>query len=297
MVSQGVDSHAGVDRPAGRADEADGADRADGADSAAGADGATEVRSDRAVVGSVLRALRLLDCFERGRPEMSLAELVRCSGYSKTTAYRLLLTLEEAGWLERRPGGAFRLTIKPFQVGSVLVDSLELRQEAAPVMARLAVDCDETTYLTVPAGTHAVCLERIDSGQGLRIADLYVGGSQPLHLGAGPRVLLAYREAELLPALLAGSLERRTPHTLADPDALRADLADIRGRGYSISDQDATIGVAAIGAPVYDASGRCVAALSLGGLADRILPVRPEHRDRLLRAAAEISQRLGHRPA
>jgi DNA-binding IclR family transcriptional regulator len=279
MVSHGVDSPAGVD---GRAD---------------GAHGAVEVRSDRAVVGSVLRALRLLDCFERGRPEMSLAELVRCSGYSKTTAYRLLLTLEEAGWLERRPGGAFRLTIKPFQVGSVLVDSLELRQEAAPVMARLAVDCDETTYLTVPAGTHAVCLERIDSGQGLRIADLYVGGSQPLHIGAGPRVLLAYREAELLPGLLAGSLERRTPHTLADPDALRADLADIRERGYSISDEDATIGVAAIGAPVHDASGRCVAALSLGGLAHRILPVRPGHRDGLLRAAAEISHRLGHRPA
>jgi DNA-binding IclR family transcriptional regulator len=254
-------------------------------------------RSDRAVVGSVLRALRLLDYFERGRPEMTLAELVRRSGYSKTTTYRLLLTLEAAGWLERRDGSAFRLTIKPFQVGSVLVDSLELRQEAASVMARLAVECDLTTYLTVPAGSHAVCLERIDSGRGLRIADLYVGGSQPLHLGAGPRVLLAYREAELLPGVLAGALERRTSHTLGDPETLRADLAAIRERGYSISDQDVTVGVAAIGAPVHDASGSCVAALSLGGLADRILPVRPEQRDGLLRAAAEISRRLGHRPA
>ena len=284
MVARGAVSRAGVDGGAGRAEPVDGADYA-------------EVRSDRAIVGSVLRALRLLDCFERGRPEMTLAELVRCSGYSKTTAYRLLLTLEEAGWLERGAGGAFRLTIKPFQVGSVLVDSLELRQEAAPVMARLAVECDETTYLTVPAGSHAVCLERIDSGQGLRIADLYVGGSQPLHLGAGPRVLLAYREAELLPVVLAGALERRTAHTVADPEALRADLAAIRERGYSISDEDVTVGVAAIGAPVHDATGSCVAALSLGGLAHRILPVRPEQRDALLGAAAEISRRLGHRPA
>lgn len=267
----------------GAPDPGDAADRAD--------------RADRAVVGSVLRALRLLDCFERGRPEMSLAELVRCSGYSKTTAYRLLLTLEEAGWLERGTGGAFRLTIKPFQVGSVLVDSLELRQEAAAVMARLAVECDETAYLTVPAGAHAVCLERIDSAQGVRIADLYVGGSQPLHVGAGPRVLLAYREAELLPAVLAGPLERRTPRTIADPEALRADLAAIRERGYGISDEDATTGVAAIGAPVYDATGRCVAGLSLGGLAHQIIPVRPEHRDALLAGAAEISRRLGHRPA
>ena len=254
-----------------------------------------EARPDRAVVGSVLRALRLLDCFERGRPEMTLAELVRCSGYSKTTAYRLLVTLEEAGWLERTRRGAFRLTIKPFQVGSILVDSLELRQEAAPVMARLAVECDDTTYLTVPAGTHAVCLERIDSGQGLRVADLYVGGSQPLHLGAGPRALLAYLEDELLPGVLAADREQRTPRSLVDPAALLADLAATRERGYSISDGDATVGVAAIGAPIRDVSGRCVAALSIGGLSPRLIPVRQEQADRLLAACAEISHRLGYR--
>jgi IclR family transcriptional regulator, KDG regulon repressor len=58
-----------------------------------------DVEPGRALVGSVLRALRLLDLFERGRPEMSLAEFVRRSGYSKSTAYRLLVTLEKAGWL------------------------------------------------------------------------------------------------------------------------------------------------------------------------------------------------------
>jgi DNA-binding IclR family transcriptional regulator len=68
----------------------------------------------RVLVGSVLRALRLLDLFERGRPEMSLAELVRRSRYSKSTTYRLLVTVEHAGWLERSPSGAFRLTIKLF---------------------------------------------------------------------------------------------------------------------------------------------------------------------------------------
>ena len=270
--------------PAGPTDPTDPVDPVDPVD-----------RADRAVVGSVLRALRLLDCFERGRPEMTLAELVRCSGYSKTTAYRLLLTLEEAGWLERRQGGAFRLTIKPFQVGSILVDSLELRQEAAAVMARLAVECDDTVYLTVPAGTHAVCLERVDSGQGVRLADLYVGGSQPLHLGAGPRALLANLEDELLPGVLAAGLVRRTDRTFVDPAALRAELAATRERGYSISDEDVTEGVAAIGAPIRDGSGRCVAALSLGGLAHRIIPVRARQVDCLLQACAEISTRLGYR--
>src|SRR3978361_118006 len=130
----------------------------------------------RGLVGSVLGAMLLLDLVERGRPEMTLSEFVRRSGYSKSTTYRLLVTLEDAGWLERGPGGTFRLTVRPFQVGSSLVDSLELRREAGPIMARMAADVDETVFLVVPAGTLAVCLARMDSEQGARRWEVYSGG-------------------------------------------------------------------------------------------------------------------------
>ena len=115
----------------------------------------------------------------------------------------------------------FRLTIKPFQVGSILVDSLDLRREAGPIVARLAAETGETIYLVVPDGPRAVCLERIDSGQGVRLMDLHVGGSQPLNLGAAPRALLAFDEEGLLPGLLAEGLTGRTPNSLVDPAALR----------------------------------------------------------------------------
>lgn len=256
----------------------------------------TDLDQGRALVGSVLRAMRLLDLFERGRPEMSLAEFARRSGYTKSTTYRLLLTLVEAGWLERSSAGAFRLTIKAFQVGSVLVDSLELRREAGPVMARLAAELDETVYLVVAAGTRAVCLERIDSEQAVRVVDLYVGGSQALNLGAAPRALLAFDEENLLAPLLAEGLNRRTEHSLVDPEHLRADLAETRRRGYSLSDEDVTPGVGAIGAPVLDSDGRSVAALSFGGLRQRVLPPRGTQVERLLQACREISTRLGYRP-
>jgi DNA-binding IclR family transcriptional regulator len=248
----------------------------------------------RILVGSVLRALRLLDLFERGRPEMSLAELVRRSGYSKSTTYRLLVTLEHAGWLERGPNSSFRLTIKPFQVGSILVDSLELRREAGSIMTRLAAELDETVYLVVADGVRAVCVERIDSGQGVRVTDLYVGGSQPLHLGAAPRALLAFDEDKLLPPLLAEGLSRRTEHSLVDATELRADLAETRRRGYSISDEDVTHGVGAIGAPIMGPDGRAVAGLSVGGLRQRVIPPRPAHVACLLQACHEISTRLGY---
>jgi DNA-binding IclR family transcriptional regulator len=253
-----------------------------------------DIEPRRAFVGSVLRAMRLLDLFERGRPEMSLAEFARRSGYSKSTTYRLLVTLVKAGWLERSPAGTFRLTIKAFQVGSVLVDSLELRQEAGPIMARMAAELDESVYLVVAAGTRAVCLERIESGQGVRLADLYVGGSQPLNLGGAPRALLAFDEDRLLPPLLKEGLSGRTEYSLVDPSDLRSDLAATRRRGYSISDEDVTAGIGAIGAPIFGADRVTIAALSFGGLRQRVLPPRPEHVECLLHACQEISTRLGH---
>jgi DNA-binding IclR family transcriptional regulator len=254
----------------------------------------TELEPGRALVGSVLRAMRLLDLFDRGRPEMSLAEFARRSGYSKSTTYRLLITLVEAGWLERTPASGFRLTIKAFQVGSVLVDSLELRREAGPIMARMVAELDEAVYLVVPAGTRAMCLERVDGGQGVRMADLYVGGSQPLNLGAAPRALLAFDEDRLLPSLLEEGLSRRTAHSLVDPADLRSDLAETRQRGYSISDEDVTIGIAAIGAPILGADGLAIAALSYGGLRQNVLPPKPTQVLCLLHGCEEISTRLGY---
>jgi DNA-binding IclR family transcriptional regulator len=254
----------------------------------------TDLDQGRSLVGSVLRAMRLLDLFDRGRPEMSLAEFARRSGYSKSTTYRLLITLVEAGWLERSPANGFRLTIKAFQVGSVLVDSLELRREAGPIMARMAAELDESVYLVVAAGTRAVCLERIDSGQGVRLADLYVGGSQPLNLGAAPRALLAFDEERLLPSLLEEGLSRRTEHSLVDPADLRSDLAETRRRGYSISDEDVTVGIAAIGAPILGTDGVALAALSFGGLRQNVLPPKPTQVLCLLHACEELSTRLGY---
>jgi DNA-binding IclR family transcriptional regulator len=238
--------------------------------------------------------MRLLDLFDRGRPEMSLAEFARRSGYSKSTTYRLLVTLVQAGWLERSPTGAFRLTIKAFQVGSILVDSLELRREAGPIMTRIAAELDEAVYLVVAAGTRAVCLERIDSGQGVRVADLYVGGSQPLNLGAAPRALLAFDEDRLLPPLLEEGLSSRTQYSLVNPADLSSDLAETRRRGYSISDEDVTAGIGAIGAPILGPDGVAVAALSFGGLRQHILPPRTAQVACLLQACQEISTRLGY---
>lgn len=247
------------------------------------------------VVESVLRAVRLLECFKSGEPELSLTELVRRAGYSKSTTHRLLNTLQVAGWLERTPTSTFRLTIRPFQTGSVLVESLDVTRVAPPLLTRLSIETGQTTYLVVAAGTNAVCLERVTVGARIQVLELEIGGSQPLHIGGAPRALLAFDEAALLPGVLAAGLEGRTPQSLTGEEELRSDLAATRARGYAISDGDSTIGVAAIGAPVFSHAERVVGAISLGGIRDDVMPPRDEHVAALLWTAAEISARLGSR--
>ncbi|SDU81735.1 DNA-binding transcriptional regulator, IclR family [Microlunatus sagamiharensis] len=256
-------------------------------------------RTDRGgpVVESVLRALRLLECFRTGEPELSLAELVRRSGYSKSTTHRLLNTLQVGGWLERTPTSTFRLTIRPFQTGSVLVESLDVTRVAPPLLTRLSIESGQTTYLVVASGTDAVCLERVTVGARIRVLELEIGGSQPLHMGGAPRALLAFDEIALLPGLLRAGLTARTPATLTGEEDLRADLAATRARGYAISDGDSTVGVAAIGAPVFGHHERVVGAISLGGIREDVVPLRSEHVSALLRTASEMSARLGSRTA
>jgi DNA-binding IclR family transcriptional regulator len=113
---------------------------------------------DPSTVESVMRAARLMSCFQPGEPTLALPELVQRSGYSKTTTYRLLLTLVQAGWLERDANGAFRLTMRLFQIGSILVHSLDLRNEGLVVMRRLSQQTGLPVHLIVAAGFRAVCI-------------------------------------------------------------------------------------------------------------------------------------------
>ena len=222
---------------------------------------------------------------------MTLPELTRRSGYSKTTTHRLLTTLVLAGWLERTASGGFRLTIKAFQLGTIVLDGLDLCREASPIMSALSADTGATVYLMVPTGVAATCLERIDPRHAIRVLDVDVGGSQLLHVGAAPRALLAVDERGLLPALLRVGQELSENRSLVDPRQLKADLAAIRQRGYSIVRDDVTVG---LGAPVFDSRGRAAAALSVGALiGDFGAAEETGLAGRLLLACGELSTRLG----
>lgn len=243
-------------------------------------------------VASVEKALRLLELFSERSPQLTLGQIVRLGGYSRTATYRLLGTLEHLEWITRS-GDRYQLGLKVFRVGSVAVNALMLRQEASQSISQLAAHFGETVYLLVPDGLRGVCLERIEGNAQVQIMVLDIGQSLPLHAGGGPLALLSYRD-DLFEKLLPFCPLERPNGTMIGADDLSAIREETRRRGYSRSMEDVTPGVGAFGAPIFDAHGKAIAAISIGGLAQTLKARESELAQGLISSAGEISKRLGH---
>ena len=255
---------------------------------------AVDLSADKSTVNSVLKALGILECFTAETPEYSVAELARLTRINKATCHRLVATMVKAGWLQRSSDANYRPTLKVFRIGSPALGGIDLRDQCRDILRDLASDFGDTGYLMVPDGDRAVCLDRVEGSNPVRVNIVDVGSSLPLNVGAAPLAILAFRD-DLLAALSAGDLQRFTPKTMSTMSALIKSLADVRARGYSLSSEDIVDGVSAIGAPIRDGDGQVVGALSLGGLAVRFRPPRQEEiAAAVIAAATAASKRLGY---
>ncbi len=253
------------------------------------------LKRPEASVGVLAKAARVLDVLA-GTREASTAELAETLGEPRSSVYRLLTALTELDLVE--PGsqrGSFRLGLKLLRLGTAVVSRLDVRIAALPVMERIHDDTDQTVYLCVRRDRDGVCIERID---GLRapLMDLRLGGSLPIHEGAGPRSLLAFGpRSEWDDYIRGGSLYDSQTDSELDPKELVAALEEARRLGAVVNDKVFPPGFATIGAPIYDHRGQVFAALSISGIHDAILG---DNRDRVcamvMNGAHEISRALGY---
>ena len=257
------------------------------------------VEKDRSLTFSVQKALRLLQAFSMEKPEQSLVELAARTGLSVSTAHRLLATLEAEGFVTRAVGNAhYRLSIKVFELGSIVLHGMELNVVGMPVLARLSIETEDTTYLTVLSDDQVLCIARIEGVKHLRSQFLAVGRYLPPHAGAASKVLLAYLPPERARSVLTQHpLPAYTENTITDPDDIIDMLRLVRDQGYASSVEEITRGITAIAAPIMDQTGRVVAAVSLSGAASRFAPEHlPSRVEKVRDAGYQISARLGYFP-
>ena len=247
-------------------------------------------------VVAVDRSLEILETLA-AHPDISLTELSRLTGHTKSLNFRLLFTLEQRGYVHKDPTRrTYSLGYRPLFLADQTRRQSRLISVAEPFLDQLAEATHENVLLTVREDLHSVCVAMRQSPKPLRLF-AEVGKSGPLHAGGGPKVLLAYAPAEIRNAVLSGSLEAFTPTSISDPARLEKALEQIRIDGWTVSVGELDASAFSIAAPVNDHSGEVVAALSIAGPISRLDDhQRARHRDSLVTMAMSLSVRLGHRP-
>lgn len=251
------------------------------------------------VIATVERATDVLDLFaERREPTLGVTEISKELGLSKAVVHRILSTLVQKGFAQLDPvSRRYALGPRVLRLGLAYLDRIDIRQLAQPVMHGLVDATDETSTLSIRSGWTRVYVAQVTPLREVRMS-VELGRPYPLHAGSSSKAFLAFLDDHEQDEYLAQQpLEPLTERTIADPDALRKDLAETRGRGYAVSLSERQAGAASVAAPVLDHRGLPVAVLSLCGPLERFVPEIDRAAGLLTRAVAQLSDQLGHRGA
>jgi DNA-binding IclR family transcriptional regulator len=250
----------------------------------------------RYTVDAAAKALSLLDAFTVERPSLSLSALIERTGLPRATAFRLLVTLEECGYVVK-VGADYTPGFKLFVLGNIVAEGIDLRRQARKHLEALRDETGETVQLAVLEDWQIVHLDRALSRQSVAYMVSHVGVILPAYCTALGKALLAHRSEDMVYAWASTQeLRRLTPNTITTVDALLDELRRIRERGYSIDNEERELGIRCVGAPVFDHEGQPIAAISLGAPTDR-LPRTIEGSEvamRVVASARAISRELGY---
>lgn len=216
-------------------------------------------------VRAVERALDILLSFTQKEPDLSLTQIAERVGIHKSTAHRLLATLESKRFVNRHPSdGTYHLALRFIEMASVVLQDVDLQRWARPYLQELVTECGETVDLCVLDGRHVVYLDVVDSSRRVKIAAA-VGQRLPVACTASGKAFLAYLPEAQVRAILQHGFHKYTDHTLLTWEALAQDLRQTRERGFAVSEQEFEVEINAVAAPILDAAGLPVAAVAVVG--------------------------------
>jgi len=241
-------------------------------------------------VEALARGLDVLAAFGADRPAMSLTEVATAAGLARPTARRLLLTLEELGFV-RSSGGLFRLTPKVLTLGMAYVGALGLWDIARPHLEDLVARTGESSSMAQLDGSDIVYVARVSVPKLIALR-VEIGTRFPAVQTSQGKVLLAALPVEDVAATLAiPSRAGLPPYIGRSPEQLRNELTQIRARGWALADEELAPGVRSVAAPVRDGTGAVRAAMNVTVHAAETSTetlVR-KHLPQLLRTAGDVS--------
>lgn len=248
----------------------------------------------RDFVQSLDRGLQVIQAFSE-REALTVTEVAELTGFSRPTVRRLLLTLDELGYVDYE-GGRYHLTPRVLTMAYSYLSGVKLTRVAQPHLERVADKTSESCSMGALDGTDVVYLAGVPTKWVMRVT-MSVGARLPAYASSLGRALLAHlTEQELQRYVQRAQLRQLTEHTITDEGELRAELARIREQGWALVDQEFEIGLRSLAVPVRNAEGHVVAAVNCSTHAGRVerSTLVTDFRPLVEEAAARIGEHLGH---
>ena len=248
---------------------------------------------------SLVKALGILTHLAEGyQDSYTLTEISRGVHLHVSTVHRLMVNLLRQGFVETdHATGGCKLGFRVLRMGLRVLDRVDFRRVADPLLRQLNQQTQETVHLAILQDDRAVSIEKFESPQPVGLT-APLGGILPLHCTGVGKVLLAYQGDGLVRRIASQQgLEPRTDRTLTTLAALRRELARVREDGFALDNEEAVKGLRCVAAPIFDHHGQVVAAFSVAAPSTRFIVAQLPGICRLVRdTSQEISFRLGFSP-
>jgi DNA-binding IclR family transcriptional regulator len=246
-------------------------------------------------MGTVGKALELLDLFTHRQPQLGLSQIARASGLNKATCHRLLQEMEACGLVEQTgPAREYRLGPAVLRLANLRESAVPTREAAMPALRALADATGETAHLSHLVAGRLQTLAYAYSARHAMAVRMEDADFLPFHATASGLVVLAYAPLAMSETILAAPLPQLTRSTRTDAAAIQARLPTIRAQGYAETDSTFEPEVHGIALPLFDAQTACIGSIAVATPSSRMTAEqRRLTLAALARAAAQITQAWG----
>ncbi|GAA0749496.1 IclR family transcriptional regulator [Ideonella azotifigens] len=238
---------------------------------------------------SVERTLAVFESFAPDQTSLTLQEIADSIELPKSTAFRIVGSLEEAGYLVRLEDQRYCLSFRFTRLAGLVRNTLDIRAIARPAMLTLAEQTQETVAIHMAVDGNRVCVDSVATAPSQLRSVMQPGEQIPLLLGSASKTLLAFMPETASSSTLA-AIARATQRKSAE---IRAQLSEIRDQGYAVSHGERLLGLSAISAPVWDANGEARYCITVNGPSVRIQMHEKAFTKLVKKAAGDISRRFG----